>query len=102
MGDGYKAHVGVRWSNGAQLEESLLRNCHMISWQVLRDQDSKLQGQPQCLRKVTTVGLPSDTGKLSLVVVGAFSPTAGVFPSWTAEGDIHDQNSVCQVILNSK
>lgn len=77
-----------------------------------------IQGHPQCLRNVTTVGFPLEDGRLSLVVVGAFSPTAGVVPSLpaAAPGDIlqnlmsfvfmtrqlytyHDQNSVAYVIL---
>jgi hypothetical protein len=60
-----------------------------------------LHGQPQCRRKVTTVGLLSSAGKLSLAVRGACSPTVGVVPTLTAAGDIHDQNSVCQVIVLS-
>jgi hypothetical protein len=59
----------------------------------------RLHGQPQCRRKVTTVGLLPGAGKLSLAVRGACSPTAGVVPTVTAAGDIHDQNSVCQVIV---
>ena len=58
-----------------------------------------LHGQPQCRKKVTTVGLPSDTGKLSLSVEGALSPTAGVVPVFTAAGDIHDQNSLDHVMI---
>jgi hypothetical protein len=79
-----------------------------------------VQGQPQCLRKVTTVGFPLEDERLSLVVVGAFSPTAGVVPSLpaAAPGDIlhhlfsavaclrqhayHDQNSVENVIVVEK
>lgn len=45
------------------------------------------------------VGLPSDTGKLSLSVEGALSPTAGVVPVFTAAGDIHDQNSLDHVMM---
>jgi hypothetical protein len=56
-------------------------------------------GQPQWRRKHTTVGLLSGVGSCSFDVDGAFSPTAGVVPSFTAAGDIHDQNSVCQVIV---
>lgn len=58
-----------------------------------------LHGQPQCLKNVTTVGLPSDTGKLSFPVEGALSPTAGVVPVFTAAGDIHDQNSLDNVMM---
>lgn len=32
-------------------------------------------------------------------VEGAFWPTAGAVPNFTADGDIQDQNSVCQVMV---
>lgn len=60
------------------------------------------QGQPQCRRKLTTTGLPSGAGRSSLEVDGTFSPTAGVVPSLRAAGDIHDQNSVCQVMVKGE
>ena len=45
------------------------------------------------------VGLPSCAGMVSLGVQGAFWPTAGTSAVCTVGGDIHDQNSVCQVIV---
>jgi hypothetical protein len=39
---------------------------------------------------------------LSLGVEGAFWPTAGVSAVATVGGDIHDQNSLCQVIVGKK
>jgi len=45
------------------------------------------------------VGLPSCAGMVSLDVEGAFWPTAGTSAVCTVGGDIHDQNSVCQVIV---
>lgn len=60
-----------------------------------------VQGQPQCLKKLTTVGFPSCVGSPICDVEGALSPTAGVVPNFTADGDIQDQNSLCQVIVKS-
>jgi hypothetical protein len=48
------------------------------------------------------VGLQFSAATLSLGVVGAFSPTVGVVPDFMAEGDIHDQNSLCHVISNAR
>ena len=45
------------------------------------------------------VGLPSCAGMASLGVEGAFWPTAGTSAVCTVGGDIHDQSSVCQVIV---
>ena len=45
------------------------------------------------------IGLPSCAGMSSLGVAGACCPTAGVSAVCTAGGDIHDQNSVCQVMV---
>jgi len=45
------------------------------------------------------VGLRSCAGMVSLGVEGAFWPTAGTSAVCTVGGDIHDQNSVCQVIV---
>jgi hypothetical protein len=59
------------------------------------------QGHPQCRRKLTTVGLPSGAGILSLGVEGAALSTAGVSEMVTGDGDIHDQNSLCQVIVSA-
>ena len=58
-----------------------------------------IQGHPQCRRKLMIVGLPSCAGMVSLGVEGAFWPTAGTSAVCTVGGDIHDQNSVCQVIV---
>ena len=58
-----------------------------------------VQGHPQCRRKLMIVGLPSCAGMVSLGVEGAFWPTAGTSAVCTVGGDIHDDNSVCQVIV---
>lgn len=59
-----------------------------------------VQGHPQCLKKLTIVGFPSCAGIASLGVEGAFCPTEGGSAVLMLGGDIQDQNSVCQVIVN--
>jgi hypothetical protein len=58
------------------------------------------KGQPQCLRKLMTVGLPSFAGMFSFGVGGAFWPTVGVSAVCTLGGDSHELSSVCQVMVN--
>lgn len=64
------------------------------------DIDTSIQGQPQCRKNVMIVGFPSFGGISTFVPVGAFWPIVGTSAVFTAEGDIHDQNSLCQVIVS--
>jgi hypothetical protein len=58
------------------------------------------KGQPQCLRKLIMVGLPSFAGMFSFGVGGAFWPTVGVSAVDTLGGDSHELSSVCQVMVD--
>jgi hypothetical protein len=103
VGDGYEVDVWVSGRNFAQVQERLLCNCRIVVLVIIRRALScYVQGQPQWRRKLTIVGLPSCGGMLSLGVEGAFWPTAGVSAVATVGGDIHDQNSLCQVIVSKK
>jgi hypothetical protein len=103
VGDGYEVDVWVSGRNFTQVQERLLCNCSIVVLVIVRRPMScYVQGQPQWRRKLTIVGLPSCAGMLSLGVEGAFWPTAGVSAVATVGGDIHDQNSLCQVIVGKK
>jgi hypothetical protein len=58
-----------------------------------------VQGHPQCLRNVTTTGLPSSAGMCSLSVEGALDPTAAGEETASLDGERQDASSCLKVIL---
>jgi hypothetical protein len=58
-----------------------------------------LQGQPQCRRKVITVGFPSGGGICNLGEDRALEPTLGTDSTSSAGGDFQDASSCWNVIV---
>lgn len=87
--DSDERNVWMRCSYRAQIEDGFFGDWDIsASACELHVMTGTLQGQPQCRKKLTTTGFPSDAGRVSLGVVGAFSLTAGVDATSRRAGDI--------------
>jgi hypothetical protein len=61
--------------------------------------DKHIQGQPQCLRNVTTIGRPSSLGMRSLSVDGAWEPIVGAEATATLGGVRHEASSCAKLMV---
>jgi hypothetical protein len=65
---------------------------------VMLGGDENSQGQPQCRKKVKTVGFPFELGKGSFEDEGAFEPTSGAIDISRALGVRQEWYSCWKVI----
>lgn len=62
------------------------------------DKNGNLQGQPQCLKKVKTVGFPLGSGNCNFGDEGAFAPTFGAGDVSRVWG-LHQESSSCWNVI---